>query len=82
MSTSDGVQYFPSGGLKTGLPTAAVVTPTKHNARQNKIYDVIVIGAGYAGLVACRELASRGTLLSLYYCYMLMRSHIQVVMSS
>lgn len=66
MSTADGFQYFPSGGLKTGLPTEAVVSPTERNARRDKIYDVIVVGAGYAGLVACRELASRGTHWSIF----------------
>ncbi|KIW71913.1 hypothetical protein PV04_00140 [Phialophora macrospora] len=60
MSTTDGFQYFPSSGLKPGLPTQAVVTPPARGARRDKTYDVIVIGAGYAGLVACRELASRG----------------------
>lgn len=61
--TADGYQYFPDSGLKPGLPTQAVITPSSRNVESDKTYDVIVIGAGYAGLIASRELASRGTWL-------------------
>lgn len=60
MTTADGFQYFPGSGLVTGLPTKACVSPPARNNRSDIIYDAIIVGAGYTGLIACRELALRG----------------------
>ena len=60
MTTADGYQYFPRSGLVFGLPTKACVSPPARNNKSDKLYDVIVVGAGYTGLIACRELALRG----------------------
>jgi NADPH-dependent 2,4-dienoyl-CoA reductase/sulfur reductase-like enzyme len=62
MKTADGFQYFPdSGKLVTGLPTKAVVSPPARNNKTDKVYDAVIVGAGYTGLIAARELALRGT---------------------
>ncbi|KAK6386896.1 hypothetical protein LTS17_000160 [Exophiala oligosperma] len=46
------------GKLITGLDTQAVVPSSTVNNLKSDDYDVIVIGAGFAGLRAARELAS------------------------
>lgn len=61
--TRDGFTWTPCGGLRNGLPTVGVVEPSEYFApasEENEKYDVIVIGAGYAGLVAARDLATQG----------------------
>lgn len=52
--TTDGYQYSDSGPSCRGLWTDAVA-PSSSATRSN--YDVIVIGAGFAGLVAARDLS-------------------------
>lgn len=52
--TKDGYVYDASGSSYQGLWTDAVV-PSSSRTRAS--YDVIVIGAGFAGLVAARDLA-------------------------
>lgn len=52
--TTDGYQFDSAGPSFSGLPTDAVVSSSP-NAKSS--YDVIVIGAGFAGLVAARDLA-------------------------
>ncbi|KAI1083676.1 amine oxidase [Whalleya microplaca] len=59
--TTDGFTWTPSGGLRQGLPTIGVVEPSTHSPfAAEDVYDAIVIGAGYAGLVAARDLATQG----------------------
>ncbi|KAM5356770.1 hypothetical protein ACJ41O_003416 [Fusarium nematophilum] len=58
--STDGYEWTPKGGLKTGLPTDAVIVPEELNAENDKIYDVVVVGAGYAGLRALRDLSTQG----------------------
>ncbi|KAE8389469.1 monoamine oxidase maoN [Aspergillus alliaceus] len=58
-STSDGYLYSETG-LKAGLPSESVISPPQKIDRQVDIWDVAVIGAGYAGLVAARDLTLRG----------------------
>ncbi|KAB5580363.1 amine oxidase [Coniochaeta sp. 2T2.1] len=63
--SKDGFTWTPSNGRREGLPTIGVVCPPTHSANPqgangDVIHDVIVIGAGYAGLVASRDLATQG----------------------
>ncbi|EEU41462.1 uncharacterized protein NECHADRAFT_98226 [Fusarium vanettenii 77-13-4] len=59
--TSEGFTWTPSTGLTDGLPTAGVVnSPRRIKLVQDAVCDVIVIGAGYAGLVASRDLSTQG----------------------
>ncbi|KAM3501685.1 hypothetical protein MY10362_005357 [Beauveria mimosiformis] len=60
--TADGFTWTPSGGRRAGLPTIGAVQPPEHRSAQphHQVYDVIVIGAGYAGLIAARDLATQG----------------------
>ncbi len=58
--TSEGFVWTPDDGLREGdLACRGVVQPAqKFNGSSDDIYDVIVVGAGYAGLVAARDLAT------------------------
>ncbi|KAJ5353731.1 hypothetical protein N7541_006295 [Penicillium brevicompactum] len=56
-STKEGFLWTPSG-TKEGLQTNASRTST----RTQESYDVIVIGAGFAGLIAARDLSQRHNL--------------------
>lgn len=56
----EGWQWAASDGLTPGLPTQAVIEPAQSIASPSKVYDVLVIGAGYAGLTATRDLAAAG----------------------
>ncbi|KAK1855391.1 monoamine oxidase N [Colletotrichum chrysophilum] len=58
--SNDGYEWTPEGGLKTGLPTDAVIDPPKLLPNPEKEFDVIVVGAGYAGLRALRDLSIQG----------------------
>ncbi|KAI8242675.1 hypothetical protein K4K55_010023 [Colletotrichum sp. SAR 10_96] len=44
--SNDGYEWTPEGGLKTGLPTDAVIDPPKLLPNPEKEFDVIVVGAG------------------------------------
>lgn len=55
--TKDGHIWEPSTGFQKGLESDAVVSPQRSVTSTNKVYDVIVIGAGYAGLAAARDLS-------------------------
>lgn len=58
--TSDGYLWTPEKGIQHGeLETDAVVSPQRSISGPGaKVYDAIVIGAGYAGLSAARDLCS------------------------
>lgn len=57
--TREGYQWTPSGGLQPQLPSIGVVKPST-NLSSEKVHDVIVIGAGYCGLTASRDLSVAG----------------------
>lgn len=63
VNTRDGFVWTPAGGYSKGLPTIGVVSPSSYDASPpaDDIYDAIVIGAGYAGLTAIRDLATQGS---------------------
>ena len=56
--TSDGFVHYSNGTDETGLPTYAAVGSS--DAISHDEYDVIIVGAGFAGLIAARELSLRG----------------------
>lgn len=56
----DGHEYTKQHGLKSGLPTQAVVKPERRIFSPNDTWEVIVIGGGYAGLIAARDLVKAG----------------------
>lgn len=57
--TSDGYLWTTSSGiLKGNLDCEGVIHPSRSSqTSQSILYDVIVIGAGYAGLAAARDLS-------------------------
>ena len=58
----DGYLYTKHNGLVQGLPTYGVIQPQSkiRDADVNRVWDAIVIGAGYTGLVAARDLVKAG----------------------
>lgn len=60
--TTDGYSWTRATGVRRGgLHCRGVVEPREKNTvPAGHIYDAIVIGAGYAGLMAAREMTDRG----------------------
>lgn len=62
MTSRDGFMWTPGEGGKPGIPSISVISPQHHTVGDNKeVLDVVVIGAGYSGLVAARDLVTQGT---------------------
>lgn len=61
VQSRDGFTWTPSTGVRQGLPSIGVVLPSS-NLKQGEadIFDAVVIGTGYAGLVATRDLTTQG----------------------
>nr|KMM71003.1 amine oxidase [Coccidioides posadasii RMSCC 3488] len=58
----EGYHWTPhgGGGVQQGLPTLAAIRPETNVGSPRQVYDVIVVGAGYAGLTAARNAAREG----------------------
>lgn len=56
----EGWHWTPSSGLKPGIPSRAVVEPAQNIQSADDLFDVIVIGAGYTGLTASRDVSTSG----------------------
>jgi heterodisulfide reductase subunit A-like polyferredoxin len=56
----EGWHWNAADGLKPGLQTQAVIEPAQQVDEDVSVYDAIVIGAGYTGLTATRELTTSG----------------------
>lgn len=62
--SSEGWHWTPSGGLVAGIPSKGVIQPSQNIKQSDAVFDVIVIGAGYTGLTATRDLTTSGTLFA------------------
>lgn len=60
MDTSEGLHIDEQAGLTEGVPCEGVIVPATLESSPSTHYDAIVLGAGYAGLIAARDLATRG----------------------
>jgi hypothetical protein len=60
--SEEGYTYTKRDGLVRGLRTYGVIQPerTVQQTSNEEIWDAVVIGAGYAGLVAARDLVKAG----------------------
>lgn len=60
----DGYTYTKQDGLVSGLKTFGVVQPESkiRSADTDNVWEAIVIGAGYTGLIAARDLVKAGKL--------------------
>lgn len=58
--SSDGYHWTEHEGLSAGLPSPGVIKPESKIDPMKHAYDVIVIGAGYAGLTAARNAVRSG----------------------
>lgn len=56
----DGVQWSKQSSLEKGVPSMGAVRPLSNVQSSETIYDVVVVGAGYAGLTAARDLTTSG----------------------
>lgn len=62
MTSRDGFTWTPGTSGSQGLPSISVINPPQKGASSsNEVFDAIVIGSGYAGLVAARDLVTQGT---------------------
>jgi hypothetical protein len=59
-TTRDGYQWTEEGGLQAGIPCVGTIKPSSNVQSTQEIFDVIIIGAGYAGLTAARDLTITG----------------------
>ncbi|KAI1799307.1 amine oxidase [Daldinia bambusicola] len=61
-TTRDGFHWTEEGGLTAGIPSISVIQPPSNFTSTDKEdpYDVAIIGAGYAGLTAARDLSTAG----------------------
>ncbi len=60
--TSEGFQWTPATGLQQGLPCEGVIQPPEMIEKSRQVFDVLIIGAGYTGLTAARDLTTTGPL--------------------
>ena len=69
--SNDGHIYTKTDGLDAGLRTYGVVKPERRvrQADEDNVWDAIVIGAGYTGLIAARDLVKAGKFQSLTMKY-------------
>jgi NADPH-dependent 2,4-dienoyl-CoA reductase/sulfur reductase-like enzyme len=60
MTSRDGFQWTPETGLAPGVPSIGVISPPTNITSSATSYDVIVVGGGYSGLTATRDLTVAG----------------------
>lgn len=69
LPSREGYQWTQKDGLRSGLATMGVVKPASNidvsAVTQDALFDAVVIGAGYAGLTAARDLTFAGSMVLL-----------------
>lgn len=60
VNTREGFQWTPTSGLQPALPCLGVIEPAERIDGSTEIFDAIVVGAGYTGLTAARDMAVSG----------------------
>jgi hypothetical protein len=60
LRSRDGWEWTKQGGLQQGVPSIGVIQPASKLPTADFIFDVIVVGAGYAGLTAARDATLAG----------------------
>lgn len=60
MTSRDGYQWTPGTGLAQGVPSIGVISPPTIIKSTSGLWDVVVVGAGYSGLTAVRDLTVAG----------------------
>ncbi|KAJ5753283.1 hypothetical protein N7520_010200 [Penicillium odoratum] len=60
MNSRDGFQWTPETGLAPGVPSIGVISPPINVTSSSTVYDAIVVGGGYSGLTATRDLTVAG----------------------
>ncbi|KAF7595593.1 hypothetical protein BBP40_005629 [Aspergillus hancockii] len=60
MTSRDGYQWTAEAGLAQGLPSISVISPPTNLSSATDDWDVIVVGAGYSGLTASRDVCIAG----------------------
>ncbi|KAG9251651.1 uncharacterized protein F5Z01DRAFT_275474 [Emericellopsis atlantica] len=61
MATREGLFFDNSNSvLQRGLPCQGAIKPLTNNTDERVEFDVIIVGAGYAGLTACRDVCTAG----------------------
>lgn len=70
MASRDGYSWTEEQGLKAGVPcVGAIQPPSNLNDASPKVFDVVVVGAGYCGLTASRDAAVSGKFLGYVYMF-------------
>lgn len=61
--TAEAHTWTREGGLKSGnfVCKGAISPPQQLKQPKDTVYDVLIVGGGYAGLVAARDLTNAGT---------------------
>ncbi|KAJ5864133.1 uncharacterized protein N7529_006049 [Penicillium soppii] len=60
MTSRDGFQWTSESGLVQGVPSIGVISPSSNISSKFGPWDAIVVGAGYSGLTATRDLCLAG----------------------
>ncbi|KAJ4154152.1 hypothetical protein LMH87_010613 [Akanthomyces muscarius] len=60
MTSTDGFSWTKADGLRPGIPCVGAIQPPTNIKSADIEFDVIVVGAGYAGLTAARDISVAG----------------------